>query len=282
MYIIVVLVIILRYAIQLVTFAKIPRITSVSSHTSMTIYRTSRSRYTNLKVYNNCYRRWLELNPSVTMVWLDDLDCKRYMKTQPPEVYQAYQNLRPGAFKADLFRLCVLYERGGLYVDCEAMPYVSIREMMKGVGLRRDNMFIAPLDRRGIHNGFMIASPGHPFLSSCIQYIVNNVRNKIYYKDDLAITGPVALSTSINRCLGRVDDAPFHTGLNSFDHIPMYLYQYKNFLPQGPFQYIYKGEQCLMTKKHCCYSYLRSKLKPSAYFCMVKARQVYTGSNLVR
>ena len=153
---------------------------------------------------------------------------------------------------------------------------------MEGVGLRPDNMFIAPLDRRGIHNGFMITSPGHPFLSSCIRHIVDNVRGNLYYNDDLAITGPVALSVSINRYLGRSDHASFHTGLNSCGHHPMYLYQYKNFLPQGPFQYIYKGDKCLMTKKHCCYSYLQSKLKSSAYFRMVKTRQVYEPSNLAR
>lgn len=279
MYIIVVLVIILRYAIQLVTFAKIPRITSLTTRAKMVIYRTSRSRYTNLKVYNHCYRKWLDLNPSATMIWFNDLDCKRYMRKQPYEVYQAYQRLRPGAFKADLFRLCILYETGGVYVDCEATPCVSLREMMFGIRLPHDKMFIAPLDRRGIHNGFMITSPRHPFLAACIQYIVDNVRNETYYDDDLAITGPVALSISINRYLGRVDDAPFQTGLNQFGDVSMYLYRYWNLLPQGPFQYIYRDNKRLLAKKHCTYSYLRAKLKPSAYFRMVKARQVYVPSN---
>ena len=279
MLIIVLIILLLKHSIQLITFAQIPYCSSVSCHKNVVIYRTSRSRYTNLKVYNNCYRKWMELNPSATMIWFDDLDCKRYMRKQPREVYDAYQRLRPGAFKADLFRLCLLYEKGGVYVDCEATPYVSLREMMSGIELPRDRMFIAPLDRRGIHNGFMIASPRHPFLASCIQYIVDNVKNERYYNDDLAITGPVALSRSINRFLGRDDESPFHTGLNRFCDISMYLYQYRNFLPQGPFQYIYRDNKCLVAKKHCVYSYLRAKLNPSAYFRMVKARQVYLPSN---
>ncbi len=278
-YLLVLIIIFIRHAIELVKFAKIPYLTSMTSRAKMVIYRTSKTRYTNTKVYNNCYRKWLQLNPSANMVWFDDLDCKRYMRKQPSEVYEAYQSLRPGAFKADLFRLCILYDTGGIYVDCEAMPYVSIREMMAGVELPSERMFIAPLDRRGIHNGFMIISRRHPFLQTCIQYIVDNVKNKRYYSDDLAITGPVALSRSINRYLGRADDASFKTGLNEFDEISMYLYQYRNLLPQGPFQYIYRGSKCLLAKKHCIYSYLRSKVKPSAYFRMVKARQVYAHSN---
>ena len=273
--VLVIIIIFIRYAIELVAFAKIPRITSLSTKSRLIIYRTSRSRYTNIKVYNNCYRKWLQLNPSATMIWFDDLDCKRYMSKQPRKIYNAYQRLRPGAFKADLFRLCMLYDTGGVYVDCEAMPYVSIREMMTGIDLPREKMFIAPLDRRGIHNGFMITSPRHPFLHACIQYIVDNVENEMYYEDDLAITGPVALSTSINRYLGRGDNEVFNTGLNEFKDISLYLYRYKNFLPQGPFQYIYRDNKCLLAKKHCIYSYIRSKLKPSAYFRMVKSRQVY-------
>lgn len=270
---------VIRYAIELVEFAKIPRLTSMTSRTKMVIYRTSKTRYTNVKVYNNCYLKWLKLNPSATMIWFDDLDCKRYMSKQPRDIYEAYQLLRPGAFKADLFRLCILYDTGGVYVDCEATPYVSIREMMSGIELPSERMFIAPLDRRGIHNGFLIISRRHPFLYACIQYIVDNVKNRRYYDDDLAITGPVALSRSINRYLGRADDDSFKPGLNKFDDISMYLYQYRNLLHQGPFQYIYRGSKCLLAKKHCIYSYISAKAKPSAYFRMVKAKQVYAHSN---
>ena len=39
----------------------------------------------------------------------------------PPEVLEAYDMLRPGAFKADLFRYCVLLIYGGLYADVDIM-----------------------------------------------------------------------------------------------------------------------------------------------------------------
>ena len=39
----------------------------------------------------------------------------------PPEILQAYDALRPGAFKADLFRYCVLLIYGGLYADMDVL-----------------------------------------------------------------------------------------------------------------------------------------------------------------
>ena len=39
----------------------------------------------------------------------------------PPEVRQAYDDLLPGAFKADLFRYCALFVYGGVYADVDVM-----------------------------------------------------------------------------------------------------------------------------------------------------------------
>ena len=86
LFVLILVIIIIRYAVELVAFSKIPRLTSLSARDGMIIYRTSRSRHTNLKVYNNCYRKWMELNPSATMIWFDDLDCKRYMSKQPRKI----------------------------------------------------------------------------------------------------------------------------------------------------------------------------------------------------
>lgn len=41
-------------------------------------------------------------------------------------VLTAYDTILPGAFKADLFRYCVLYIRGGVYVDSDTICLTSI------------------------------------------------------------------------------------------------------------------------------------------------------------
>lgn len=43
----------------------------------------------------------------------------------PPEVREAYDAIIPGAFKADLFRYCVLLIQGGVYADMDGKATAS-------------------------------------------------------------------------------------------------------------------------------------------------------------
>lgn len=48
----------------------------------------------------------------------NDRDCREFiMREYPPDVLTAYDRLIPTAFKADLWRYCVLYKYGGVYLD---------------------------------------------------------------------------------------------------------------------------------------------------------------------
>ncbi len=48
----------------------------------------------------------------------NDRDCREFiMREYPPDVLNAYDSLLPTAFKADLWRYCVLYKYGGVYLD---------------------------------------------------------------------------------------------------------------------------------------------------------------------
>jgi hypothetical protein len=47
-----------------------------------------------------------------------DEDCRAFIEREyPPDVLMAYDRLIPTAFKADLWRYCVLYKYGGAYLD---------------------------------------------------------------------------------------------------------------------------------------------------------------------
>lgn len=51
-----------------------------------------------------------------------DEDAQNFLSTHfPSEVREAYDALRPGAFKADLFRYCALLIHGGVYADVDIM-----------------------------------------------------------------------------------------------------------------------------------------------------------------
>ena len=48
----------------------------------------------------------------------NDADCRAFIQSAfPPDVVAAYDRLIPTAFKADLWRYCVLYKFGGVYLD---------------------------------------------------------------------------------------------------------------------------------------------------------------------
>ena len=50
--------------------------------------------------------------------YFDDHDCRRHIETHfDSSVLRAYDSLIPTAFKADLWRFCILYTNGGIYGD---------------------------------------------------------------------------------------------------------------------------------------------------------------------
>ena len=239
----------------------------------LTLYRTWKEDQVTQKMFTNCHQRWLELNENICIEWYNDYDCIKYMRTQGDVLYNCYQTLLPGAFKADLFRLCLLYERGGIYTDGHTMPYVSLREMLKGCST--ENMFVSVLDNEqsgsGIHNGFIVASPQHPFIKECIEQIVHNVQTRNYTDHALGITGPKCLARSINQVLDQDPQTNFSVGLN--DHGPLSFYLFR--IEWGPFQYVYKNDKVIMSKKHCTLSYLWDKLQSNRYKNMWNKKEVF-------
>ena len=134
-------------------------------------------------------------NPRFEHFLYDDNDCRELIKNNFNEdVLIAYDNLIPGAYKADLWRLCVLYVYGGIYMDIKLICVNGF----KLIELTESNHFIKdrPLPL-SIFNSMMICQKGHPFLLMGINKIVNNVKNKYYGLTPLDPTGPVMLGNLI-------------------------------------------------------------------------------------
>jgi mannosyltransferase OCH1-like enzyme len=112
----------------------------------------------------------------------DDATAAEFLSQHfPPEVREAYDSILPGAFKADLFRYCVLLIKGGVYADMDVLLETNLNE-----AIASDVGFMTPIDEPGIHvghrsclwNGFLAVAPGHPFLARTIEIVVNNIRNR--------------------------------------------------------------------------------------------------------
>ena len=114
----------------------------------------------------------------------------------PPEIKEAYESITPGAFKADLFRYCVLLIRGGIYADMDVLLQTNLDE-----AIANDVGFMTPLDKPGddighrscLWNGLIASAPGHPFLARTIEIVVNNIRNRFTAVDydDMLCPNPI-------------------------------------------------------------------------------------------
>ena len=126
---------------------------------------------------------WKENNPDYTYFLFDNNDCDEFIKTNfEISVYNTYCKIIPGAFKADLWRYCVLYVNGGVYIDIDTICLGNIDSF-----LNDDVEFMTPIDLNncptiGTHNlfnCFIACVPQHPILLECIRRIVHNVENNI-------------------------------------------------------------------------------------------------------
>jgi len=135
------------------------------------------------------------LNPEFSIYLYDDNDCSEFIKQNfETEVLHAYNTLIPGAYKADLWRLCALYIYGGIYIDIKMQPFNNF----KFYNLLYDEHFCKDRLDKCIYNAIIVSKPKNPFLLHVIRYILRNVKNNFYGLDDLHPTGP--------RLLGHVHD----------------------------------------------------------------------------
>ena len=160
------------------------------------------------EIYNSSIS-WLLCNSEYSYEYYDDRKCIDFIREYfPLEVLYAFYSLVPGAYKADLFRYCYLYIRGGIYTDIDNICMCNLKNF-----ILNNDTFISVKDRpRGaIYNAFIASTPKNPVFKNAIDNIVYNVKYKIYplnitgnYNDKyLAITGPICLGKSLNAFLNR-------------------------------------------------------------------------------
>lgn len=221
------------------------------------IHRAHNNRYTHQKMFKACHQKWIELNPKYQIIWYTYTQRDLFIKDFNKRVYNAYKLIKPGAFKADIWRLCVLYKYGGIYVDAYTTPVKDMGYIMKYL-LPQEHNFISVLDCKeaggGVHNGFIISSPRHPFLKQCIDDIVNTIEQRSYTDHVLAVTGPLCLERSIRKVLGN--KGSFKQGYNYNGQLTFYLLEFE----WGISQWIYDKGIRIMSKKYNTLQYFYDKI----------------------
>jgi mannosyltransferase OCH1-like enzyme len=128
-----------------------------------------------------------KMNPAFEHHLFDDNDCREFIKNNFPSlVLEAFDQLVPGAYKADLWRYCVLYKEGGIYMDIKYVPHNEFRL----INLTEQEHFVLDADKNGVYNALISCKPGNKVLLQAINMIIRNVKTKYYGKTNLEPTGP--------------------------------------------------------------------------------------------
>jgi mannosyltransferase OCH1-like enzyme len=183
-----------------------------------------------MKIYRD---QMIEDNPEFRFHLYDDEDCVKFIQEHfHPLVLWAYRSLKPGAYKADLWRYCILFVKGGIYVDIKYRPIQGFRWIVltERNHFVRDYSFIKrkpiPEMNGGIHNALLVSTPHNPIFQKCIQQIVIHVKNQFYGVNPLAPTGPLLLKHMLSQDEKKKIQMQFHRDreMISFEGIPILQY----------------------------------------------------------
>jgi len=113
-----------------------------------------------------------------------------------PALVEAYNRLRPYAYKSDLFRYCYMYIYGGVYVD---IKYESMNGF-KFIELTNKEYLVS--EPMGVQNCLMALMPRNKIMLECINKIMKNALLHIYEQTSL-FTGPVLITDKYKQIYGK-------------------------------------------------------------------------------
>jgi mannosyltransferase OCH1-like enzyme len=136
-------------------------------------------------------------NPEFKHYLFDDSMCREFIVEHfkfNQDIVDAYDKLKPGAYKADLWRYCILYIHGGVYLDIKVkfcneykLNKFIDKEYFVSDGKYTDENNI---QKQSIYNGFMVCEKKSEILIKCINNIISNVKNEYYGITPWDVTGP--------------------------------------------------------------------------------------------
>jgi mannosyltransferase OCH1-like enzyme len=129
----------------------------------------------------------VESNPKITFHLYDENDCREFIQDNfDSDVLEAYDKLIPCSYKSDLWRYCILYKNGGIYMD---IKYRCVNGF-KFLDLTEKEYFVRDYNVNETYTALIVALAGNEILHKCIRQIVENVKNKYYGNGCLHPTGP--------------------------------------------------------------------------------------------
>ena len=137
-------------------------------------------------------------NPEFKHYLYDDKMCREFIAEHfDKDVLWSFDKLKPGAYKSDLWRYCILYIHGGIYLDIK----FYCANNFKLIELTDKEYYVLDIpwnNTPGIYQAFLSCLPKNKILYKCIQEIVDNCINNRYNYSALDVTGPTIMASFFN------------------------------------------------------------------------------------
>ncbi|HCP7638018.1 glycosyltransferase family 32 protein [Escherichia coli] len=149
-----------------------------------------------------CIATWEKYNPEFTIIKWDESN----VNIDLPIYHKAYKE-KKWAFCADIIRLKVLLEYGGIYLDTDMEIIKSLEPLLN------QSCFLGKEDSKNISAGIIGCTKGHSYIKDCFNELIIALQ-----KDYIPI--PQILTYVYTK--------------NNYNSVKIYDYQY--FYPYNPFQ----------------------------------------------
>ena len=171
--------------------------TAVIPKTCYTCWHTDKLPYKMRESFDNM----VKYNSEIKFELYDEPKCRQFIQdnfADNNDVLWAYDNLVPSSYKSDLWRFCVLYKLGGIYLDIKyglheyslEPNHFTLANLCDREHFVMDRLGHWSENSHGLYTALIVAKAENPVLEKCISTIVQNVKNREYGWNALYPTGP--------------------------------------------------------------------------------------------
>jgi mannosyltransferase OCH1-like enzyme len=193
---------------------KIPKIIH-QSYTKTILTRLRNATYT-----------WSLMNNNYKYMYWSDEDCDEYIyKTGDEKIKEAYFSLHARAYKSDIFRLCILYEYGGIWADISSECNYPLDNLITNdinLMIVKDNP--SQVTNGNIYQAFIAVEQKNEIIKFVLDLTVDRIINFKQYEitypwihnETIAVTGPTIFAIALNNFLERPSKTIFNDKIISF------------------------------------------------------------------
>ena len=122
---------------------------------------------------------WKILNPEYEIKLYDNKMCEIFFQKKFGKIFlEIFKFIKDGPIKADFWRICVLYKYGGVYVDADIEPLVSLNNY---INYSVDFMTCFSVNHDNMNPHIIMANKKDILLKKCIDKYIRMYKNKKKY-----------------------------------------------------------------------------------------------------